>query len=130
MNFPKLPLQISWLLWLSWTVLLCLLLLLPSDGTVDNISSFFGGTELTDTIGHVLLIFVDSLLLYNVLVQYTDRKITLYITLIVALAFGIILEIAQTWIPSRGASFVDILAAIIGVEVAYIVITHQWIRFK
>lgn len=116
--------EIAWVLWLGWTGLLCFLFLSPSKGTVRNISSFFGGTEITDAIGHIILIGIDCLLLYILARHYQAEKLSQRLAFIITLIIGLLLETAQIWIPSRGASLIDIIAAIIGVSVAGLLINR------
>lgn len=114
--------SLRWILlpvWISWTLLICFLMLSSSDGTVRNVSMLFGGTEITDAIGHVVLIFVDCLLLYGVLERYELSKTVWQIVFIAMLICFVCLELAQLAIPSRGASLIDILAAIIAVGLVY-----------
>ena len=116
MQRSKTKLMISWLLWASWTILLCFLFLSPSEGTaVRDISQFFGGSELTDAIGHVVMIFVETALLYNVFRYYVGNDTALRYTVSLTLVFGLCAELVQIWIPSRGASLIDICAAFLGV---------------
>lgn len=120
--FKKIPTWLFWMLWLGWTILLCFLMLSPSDGTVNTVSSWFGGTEITDAIGHVILVSVDCVLFYSVLIRYLSAKNSLLFAGIVTLLFAIMLELAQTFIPSRGASLIDIIAAFVGVGCGLVII--------
>lgn len=119
-TMPYIPKLLSWF---GWTLLLCFLLLSPSDGTVHNLSSLFGGTEVTDAIGHIILIGVECILTYLVMLRYLPLVLAQKLALICTLAFGIFLELAQLFIPSRGASLIDIMAAFIGVGCVYVTIT-------
>jgi hypothetical protein len=129
MQRSKTKLMISWLLWALWTILLCFLFLAPSEGTaVRDISLFFGGSELTDAIGHVVMIFVETALLYNVLRHYKRNDTALQYAVGVTLVFGLCAELAQHWIPSRGASLIDVCAAFIGVVLfAFVIRKKMWI---
>lgn len=119
MSTIRIPIVLSWLAWAGWTILLCLLFLSPGDGTVRNISSFFGGTEITDAIGHILLLFVDTALLYHTLRYYFLNDRALRIATIGTLIFGLCAEMAQLMIPTRGASLIDLLAAFVGVGLCF-----------
>jgi VanZ family protein len=112
---------VRWLMFGLWTVLVFYLLLWPSNGTpVHDVSSFFGGTELTDAGGHVVLAFVEALLLYRVLCYYMPvQRATLW-TLGCTLLLGLALESAQYWIPSRGATLLDLGANWLGVGISVI----------
>jgi hypothetical protein len=47
------------------------LLLLPSEGSaVRQISLFFGGSDLCDALGHIVLIFVETNLSFSLLKHY------------------------------------------------------------
>lgn len=129
MRSSKTKLMISWLLWALWTILLCFLFLSPSEGTaVRDISLFFGGSELTDAIGHVVMIFIETALLYNVLRQYLADELALRYAVGVTLVFGLCAELAQHWVPSRGASLIDVCAAFIGVGLfAFAVWKKMWL---
>ena len=109
-------------MWLTWTFLLCILMLSPSDGTVRDISLLFGGLEITDAVGHVILIGIECMLLYQVMVLYLSDRLAQKLAVVSTLIFGIILEVSQLWIPSRGASLIDIIAAFVGVGLAYMII--------
>lgn len=124
MILSKLPPPLSWLFWLGWTIILCFLMLSPSDGTVRNVSMLFGGLEITDAIGHVILIGVDCALLYGVIQHYQPSRQALKFAIFFTLLLGIALESAQLWIPSRGSSWIDFVAAGVGVGLAYLVISR------
>jgi len=109
-------------------------MLSPSDGTVKTISGFFGGTEITDAIGHVILIGVDCILLYGVMMHYFSQATTRKLAGIFTLVLGITLELGQLFIPSRGASLIDLIAAVVGVGMAELLIlrfgdafTDHWV---
>lgn len=119
-ELPRIPVL---LMWTGWTLLLCFLLLSPSDGTVETISGLFGGTEITDAIGHVIMMGVECVLMYLVMKHYLSDPLSRKLALICTLMFGIFLELAQLWIPSRGTSVIDIIAAFVGVSCAYLMIT-------
>lgn len=118
------PYILKLLFWFGWTLLLCFLLLSPSNGTVHDISSLFGGTEMTDAIGHIILIGVECMLTYLVMLRYLPHVLAQKLAFICTLAFGIFLELAQLLIPSRGTSLIDIIAAFVGVGCVYITITR------
>tara|TARA_R110000744_G_scaffold38297_3_gene87709 strand:- start:114 stop:425 length:312 start_codon:yes stop_codon:yes gene_type:complete len=99
-------------------------MLSPSDGTVRNVSMLFGGLEITDAIGHVILIGVDCALLYGVIQHYQPSRQALKFAIFFTLLLGIALESAQLWIPSRGSSWIDFVAAGVGVGLAYLVISR------
>ena len=115
MGNSRISLVWSWPLFVLWTLLLCYLMLSPSKGTVRSISLFFGGTEWTDAMGHVVLIFIETALAYNLLRHYVSLHRALRYACWGTLVLGLSLETAQIWIPSRGASLLDASAALLGV---------------
>jgi len=115
---------VLWLLAGLWTVLTCYLLLWPSEGTsVENVSSFFGGSDLTDSLGHVVLAFVETALLYGLFRHYVPRRASVY-TLGSALMLGLLLELAQNWIPARGANLFDLSANWAGAVMLVVVVSR------
>jgi hypothetical protein len=113
---PFSSVAVHWLLAGLWTVLICYLLLWPSEGTaVHDVSAFFGGTDLTDAVGHFVLAFIETSLLYCVLCHYMPARRALSWTLGSALVLGLALELAQNWIPARGVTLLDLGANWLGV---------------
>ncbi len=113
-----------WLLAGLWTALTCYLLLWPSEGTsVENVSSFFGGSDLTNSLGHVVLAFVETALLYGLFRRYFPRHASA-LTLGSALMLGLILELAQNWIPARGANLFDLGANWAGAVMLVVVVSR------
>jgi VanZ family protein len=116
LRYPNFPLQWAWFLWISWTVMLSYLLLWPSEGTpVRQISLFFGGDDVTDAIGHLILVFVETNLTYSVLRHYIPQEQAFRRTLLMMLLFGFITESLQLFIPGRGAALIDYGANALGV---------------
>lgn len=60
--------------------------------------------------------------MYLMLTYYVSDVWAQKMATIITLLFGIFLETAQLWIPSRGASLIDIAAAFVGVGCAYLLI--------
>jgi hypothetical protein len=113
---------VRWLLLGMWTGLMGYLLLWPSRGTpVHDVSAFFGGTDLTDAVGHVVLAFIETALLFSVLRHYMPARRALIWTLGSALTLGFVLELAQNWIPARGVTLVDLGANWSGVGMSVLV---------
>lgn len=112
---------IRWALALGWTALTCGLMLLPGPkgSPVDNVSRFFGGTELTDAIGHVIIFATLALLWQWTLRVHIASDRALRAGLLVALLLGVFTEIGQSFVPNRGANLWDLLANIGGVSVAH-----------
>jgi VanZ family protein len=121
---PKFSLLWSWTLWLIWTSLLLYLQLSPSKGTgVSNISLFFGGTEITDAMGHVILFFVESALSFNLLRRYKPDKLAKPLSFWTLLILGFSLESLQVFVPSRGVSLLDYVANLSGVFLFFLVLS-------
>jgi VanZ family protein len=91
----------------------------PSQGTpVGQLSLFFGGSELTDAIGHVILCGILTWLWYQALRASSRHAYALSIAVAIGLGLGIVTEWAQSVVPSRGASLLDVLANALGVCLA------------
>ena len=73
--------------------------------------------------GHVALIFVETALLYGLFRHYVPRRAPTY-ALGSALALGLILEVAQNWIPARGSSLFDLGANWAGAVMLVVVISR------
>jgi VanZ family protein len=83
------------------------------DSSVSSVSSFFGGTDITDAAGHVVL---NSLLIFLWLwtsVHYSSRYQKSII--IVGIIWAVVTEFLQTYIPGRGGSLLDMIANSIGI---------------
>lgn len=107
---------VTWSLLILWTVVLCVFLLWPSNGTViDTISEFFGGTDQSDALGHFILAFVEAALLYYSLQSLIPPALAFRIAIIGAVMLGVMLELAQLWIPARGLTPLDLTANLFGV---------------
>ena len=103
---------------LGWTALACLLMLLPGKGTVaEDTSNFFGGTDSTDALGHVLLFGGLTVLWYAALGCWLAPAPALRVALVLGAAFGLLLEVGQGFVPERGISLLDFTANALGVLV-------------
>lgn len=97
---------------MAWTILIGVLMLLPSDTqVVDRTSGTFGGTDLTDAVGHVVLFGILTALWYAALLA---RPAALIRAAALALGLGIVLETAQSVVPGRGFSLLDFGANVLG----------------
>lgn len=93
------------------------LLLWPSEGTaVRRISLFFGGSDLSDALGHIVLIFVETNLSFILLRHYHPQDIAARYAVRGTLVFALFLETAQFFIPGRGAALIDFAANALGVS--------------
>jgi len=99
-----------------------MLLLSPGTGIVSLVSDFFGGSEISDGIGHVIIMTVNFLLFYTILCQYKPAKQAQMIVTVFVIMTGLSLELGQFFVPSRSVSLIDILAVFIGVSIATVII--------
>jgi len=113
---------LAWFLCFSWLGLLGILLLSSGTGIISQISGLFGGSEVTDAIGHVVMMTVNFLLIYGVFSRYTAAKQAQTIATVLVIVLGLGLELGQLWIPFRGVSLIDILAVFIGVGIAIFIL--------
>jgi hypothetical protein len=106
-----------WALALGWTALVCLLMLLPGEDSVaEDTSGFFGGTDLTDAAGHVLLFGALTLFWYAALVCHVGPSVAFWRAALVGAALGLLLETGQSLVPERGVSLLDFSANALGVS--------------
>jgi len=106
---------VAWLMALLWASLVFYLLLMPGDNAiVSDTSHAFGGTALTDALGHVILFGVWTGLVYGVFVFYLPRKKAFYATLGTILILGTCIELAQYLVPERGVAVLDLSANWLG----------------
>ena len=113
---------LAWFLCFSWLGLLGILLLSPGTGIISQISGLFGGSEVTDAMGHIIMMTVNCLLIYGVLSRYRPAKQAQIIAMVLVIILGLALELAQFWIPFRSVSLIDILSVFIGVGIATFII--------
>ena len=99
-----------------WTLLICYLMLSPGSGTVaDDVSQAFGGTELSDSLGHAALAFIETLLLSAAFRPLFSGRRALWAAAAFTLALTAALELSQRWIPDRSASPLDVAVNALGV---------------
>lgn len=106
---------VRWLAAISWTVLVVALMLMPGQDTAaDDLSHFFGGTDITDAAGHVFLFGVLVLLWLLALVTVLLRSRALRLAVAIGLALGLVTELLQVFVPHRGVAFIDLFANALG----------------
>jgi hypothetical protein len=106
---------VAWLMALLWASMVLYLLLMPGrNAVVSDTSHAFGGTELTDAFGHVVLLGVLTGLVYRVFSLYLSRPKALYATIGLILTFGTCVELAQYLVPDRGVAVLDLSANWLG----------------
>ena len=107
---------LRWGIAVAWTGLILMFMLTPSDKpVVEDTSATFGGTDVTDAIGHVILFGTLALFWWAALACHWSISNALYIALVISLCLGVFTEIAQNWIPERGTSLLDLVANACGV---------------
>lgn len=116
-RIQRTPAPVRWSLALLWTGGLLYLMLTPSgDGTpVTWISRLFGGTEITDAIGHVILYAVlTALWAWTLSLHMPERRAILTVAAL-GLILGLTLEAAQVYVEDRGSTLIDYGANMAGV---------------
>src|SRR5258707_956080 len=100
---------------LFWTALVAILTLLPGNSTViEDTHRAFGGTDLSDAMGHVVLFGFLTMSYYWLLrLRFSPGK-ALIIATMVTFALGVTTELAQMLVPERGPSSFDVAADSIG----------------
>lgn len=102
---------IPWLAVLAWTGLVFFLMLSPGeDSAAEDTSVFFGGSDLTDALGHVVFFVGQAVLLYWALAQHVSRLFAFSSTVLTVLTLGTMLKLAQMLVPDRGSSLLDLSA--------------------
>ncbi|MBN1430772.1 MAG: VanZ family protein [Anaerolineae bacterium] len=110
---------VRWTVALGWSVPAIYFLVWPSRGTpVGKLFVFLGGTGLTAAVGHLILCGSLVWLWYWALRALCRPIRALGIVVGIGLGLGIVTELVQLLIPSRGASLLDLLANILGVGLA------------
>jgi VanZ family protein len=92
-------------------------MLSPSgDGTtVSWVSKSFGGTEITDAVGHIIINAILALLWCWAISSYTTTAKMTLIILVGGIIWCFGAELSQFFVPERGASLIDLVANIVGV---------------
>ncbi len=114
---------VRWTLTLAWSAVAVWLMLSPGTkgGTVSNISHSFGGTEITDAIGHVIINAILAFLWSWTLSLYVPKARITRLILIGGIVWGVSAELSQLFVPERGTSLLDLTANIIGVTIGVLV---------
>lgn len=115
-NVARHPL-LRWALALGWTALVCLLMLLPGEDSIaEDTSGFFGGTDLTDAGGHVLLFGALTAAWYAALSSHLASSVAWWRAVLLAAGLSLLLETGQGLVPHRGISLLDFSANALGVS--------------
>src|SRR5690606_28958430 len=99
---------LRWLAATGWTVLVVVLMLMPGqDSAADDLSSFFGGTDIPDAIGDVVPYGVLILPGLQALAAARPRARSLRWAVALGLAAGLVGDLLHVFIPRRGVSLLD-----------------------
>ena len=111
---------------LGWTTLVLTLTLLPGNNPlIDRTHVLFGGTDLSDATGHVLLWGFLAMFYYRVLrLRYPIRQ-AVGMAMLIVMAIGVATEIAQGFVPDRGPSIFDVAADWLGAGTFYVWLRRQ-----
>ncbi len=107
---------VRWSAALLWSATATYLMVWSSrDTPVRWLSRLFGGTQLTDAIGHMVLCGILVWLWYRALRGSLQPASALGVVVAIGLGLSVVTELAQVFVPSRGASLLDLLANVLGV---------------
>jgi VanZ family protein len=114
---------VRWIITLTWTAItMKLMFSLSGDGTtVSRVSRLFGGTDITDVVGHVVINAILALLWCWTISLYTTIAKTTRIVLISGIIWCFGAELTQFFIPERGTSLIDVVANVIGVIIGLMI---------
>lgn len=107
---------VRWTVALAWTGLVVALMLGPSSA-VHPLSALFGGTEITDAIGHVALYGVLTVFWWWARIERWPPRRALRFAVVVAVCLGVVTETVQSLLPDRGVSLLDFGANWLGVGI-------------
>jgi len=100
---------IAWICVGLWLALVVFLMLSPGKASlVEDLSGAFGGSDLTDALGHVILFGVLAALLAHALSFHLPGRRAVTVAAVGVLALGSVLEPAQLLVYKRGASLLDL----------------------
>ena len=119
---------VRWTLTLTWSAIAASLMLSPGNkgGSVSQISHLFGGTEITDAIGHVIINMILAFLWCWTISLYLSASKTARLILIGGIIWGFAAELSQHFVPERGTSLLDLAANILGVLIGLMV--YRWLN--
>ncbi len=120
MRKPRYSIILRWLGTAAWTALTVLLMTLPAgeDSMIDELSGLFGGSDLTDAIGHVILFGVLTALWRGTLALHGPPARALRLAVIIAVLLGTATEASRVLVAERGAAPWDLLANWLGAGLA------------
>jgi VanZ family protein len=108
---------VRWACALSFSALVTALMLLPRESAlVTNTSALAGGTDATDSVGHVMIFAFVAILYYRALSVHFTARLNLISAVIIALAFGTFTEVGQHFVAHRGSNIFDLIANWFGVS--------------
>ena len=101
----------------AWTLLVCLLLLLPGNVRPPGGSFPWTFPEGSDKLVHGLLFFIETRFLlgsFRHLRPGPYRRSPLAAAVLASVVLGVLTEVAQLWVPYRAGSGADLLADTLG----------------
>lgn len=122
----RIPVPIRIAAAVAWTALMVFLMLSPGQASIaDDLSTAFGATELSDALGHLFIALVEALLVFGAMRPFASVPQAIVVSAVITMVLGALLEAAQLWIPSRGATVLDFAAHTLGVTAAT---AGLWVR--
>lgn len=103
----------------------------PSDSLgVADLSRMFGGTEITDAVGHVVLFSLLTFAWYFALRYRWNGRTAFLVAVTVVGLMGTVAELSQHFVPHRGMALLDLLANWSGVMLFMLTCktVHNWLK--
>lgn len=108
---------------LGVTALIAVFMLMPGDDSAaGRLSDLFGGTDITDAIGHIGAYFIATAAWYSYFELGRPQREALLRAAILTLIVGIVVETAQSLVPDRGTQLIDYAANMLGVGLFALVV--------
>src|SRR3954470_11534146 len=99
---------LSWLVALSGTVMTLFLMLTPDTSPIVNVPhKVLGGTDTSDSIGHVILFCALVVSWWAFAAHFSSRR-SLLAAAVIVFVLGTFTELAQSIVPHRGAGWLDL----------------------
>jgi glycopeptide antibiotics resistance protein len=116
-----------WALTLAWTAIDASIMLSPGNSgtTVSWLSKSFGGTEITDAVGHIIINTLLALLWCWTLHSYFSDNRTTRLILAGGIVWCVGAELLQYFVPERGVSLLDIGANVLGIFIG--LTAYRWL---
>lgn len=122
-QFTKLP-SVRLAVALGVTALIVVFMLMPGDDSAaGRLSDLFGGTDITDALGHIGAYLIATAAWYGYFELSRPPREALSRAAILTLIVGAVVETAQSLVPDRGTQLLDYGANMLGV--ALFVLAHN-----